>query len=487
MRILLYNFLQPEEPGAGGVGVYLKNLAGALEQVGHEIIIMSSGDRYSPVKRTPWVEFSHDGRDRAIVVNSPVLAPAVYSFDDPQTYLASPLLDHVPGELAERYGDIDVLHFHNVEGLTRSFFYRLREVFPNARILFSAHNYHSMCSRVTLWYQDRVSCEDYRCGVACTMCLAPRFDPERVRNGRRLVWAKRAYPLVGVLAPPALRTLRTAQRYWRQLRQGKRSDGTDQTVSLTASPASAYAAYRQTNIALFEHLFDRVLAVSQRTRDVLVAKGVAASTLSVSYIGTAHQETYLNSRKITDIGDALHVGYIGYMTRDKGFYFMLDCLEAIPDAVASGMIVTVAAKNTDADAHVRLEELGKRFRALRYFDGYTHANLDAVLNGVNLGLIPVLWEDNLPQTAIELVSRGIPILTSDRGGAQEIANNPQFTFPAGAHADLIERLCRLSNGEAKLADFWSGPMRILSMDEHVTDLARYYETPRKPAALVPDR
>jgi hypothetical protein len=35
-----------------------------------------------------------------------------------------------------------VFHFQNIEGLTRSFFVRLREAFPEARILYSAHNYH---------------------------------------------------------------------------------------------------------------------------------------------------------------------------------------------------------------------------------------------------------------------------------------------------------------------------------------------------------
>ena len=98
----------------------------------------------------------------------------------------------------------------------------------------------------------------------------------------------------------------------------------------------------------------------------------------------------------------------------------------------------------------------------------------SVLSGVNLGLVPPLWEDNLPQVAIELVSRGIPILTSDRGGAQEVFANKAFTFPAGSHRELIDRLVAIEAGRIRLGSFWEGPVRLFSMSEHVTHLERHY-------------
>ena len=186
----------------------------------------------------------------------------------------------------------------------------------------------------------------------------------------------------------------------------------------------------------------------------------------MSYIGTAHKRAFITSAKVTDVGDALHVGYIGYMTRDKGFQFLLECLARVPAALAATMTVTIA--------YDEMQGIATRFGHFRYFDGYTHATLDAVLDGVNLGLVPVLWEDNLPQTAIELVSRGIPILTSDRGGAQEIAHNPEFVFQAGDHRQMIDRLAQIAQRNVSLGAFWTKDMRIYSMEEHVEDLMHYY-------------
>src|SRR5690606_37858124 len=85
--------------------------------------------------------------------------------------------------------------------------------------------------------------------------------------------------------------------------------------------------------------------------------------------------------------------------------------------------------------------LRSRFAALTWHDGYQPTELPAILEGVDLGVVPVQWEDNLPQVAIEMVAHGVPILTSDRGGAQELGGaNPDFTFRAGDPTDFSARL-----------------------------------------------
>lgn len=478
MRVFLYNYLQPEETGAGGVGIYLRNLSHALAESHHDIILMSSGDRYSLTRRKPRLQFSRDRFDRAIIYNSPVIAPAAYAFAEPDVYAGSSKLDFVPRRLAERYGNIDVFHFHNIEGLTASFFVKLRAQFPLSRILLTAHNYHLVCPRVTLWYQDRLACEDYRNGAACTMCHRLVYDADVIKGAHRLSALKSA--VVNHLGPFA----RLATLIWRSYRRGRELAGKAENLvvakvavggdATTPASASSYVGFRKSNIDLCQNVFDRVLAVSDRTRDVLIGRGVPAEQVAVSYIGTAHKRAYLTSEKLKDIGTALHIGYIGYMTRDKGFQFLLECLQQIPTNLAAGMMVTIAAKNTDREAHQQMKTLGSRFKQFRYFDGYTHATLNQVLEGVNLGLIPVLWEDNLPQTAIELVSRGIPILTSDRGGAQEIAHNPKFTFEAGNHEQMVDRLSHIGQRSVSLGDFWHDGIRIYSMEEHVDELMCHY-------------
>jgi glycosyltransferase involved in cell wall biosynthesis len=241
--------------------------------------------------------------------------------------------------------------------------------------------------------------------------------------------------------------------------------------------AENYAAYRSANIEICAEVFDHVLAVSERTRHVLVARGVPSDNIRVSYIGTAHKEVFDRSVKICDMGQSLHIAYLGYMRRRKGFHLFLQALELLPDPVARAITLTVAAKRAeDPEAYSRLRKISARFASFHDYDGFTHETLDAVLEGVNLGIVPPIWEDNLPQVAIEMVSRGIPILTSDRGGAQEIAGKPDFVFAGGAPVELKKRIEQFSTGAIPLSRFWEGKIKIYSMAEHVGDLLKYYRT-----------
>ncbi len=84
--------------------------------------------------------------------------------------------------------------------------------------------------------------------------------------------------------------------------------------------------------------------------------------------------------------------------------------------------------------------MAHRFDTVTFYNGYTHAQLPRILAGVDLGVVPVLWEDNLPQVAIECVASGVPILTSNRGGAQELLNCPALVFKAGSTGDFLAKI-----------------------------------------------
>ncbi len=467
MNIVIYNFLQPGQAGGGGVGVYVQNLAEGLQAAGHRVIALSSGDIYGFTDRQPRLRTWRDGLERAAIVNAPFVAPAGDAFDDMTPYTKSSALDGFPALLRARFGNLDVFHFQNIEGLTRGFFDSLRAEFPSSRIIFSVHNYNTVCAQSDLWFQNSAVCIDYREGRACTVCL---MSPV---NSAAIVATRRYRPVVQFMTKrlPFLKQARRA------LSKRLKHDAAAETGTalLQEGDGQQYVEFRQSNIDLCASVFDHVLAASDRTRQVVVARGLSAGNLAVSYIGTAHKAAFERAKKISRIEGHLHIAYLGYMRASKGFHFLLDALEQTPDELASEMVVTVAARRQDdLAAYDRLMTLGGRFAELRYHDGFTHKTLDAVLTGVNLGIVPPLWEDNLPQVAIEMVSRGIPILTSDRGGAQEIARNPSFVFTAGSVSSMLQRWQALSSGATPLGSFWDGPINLFSMAEHIDDLARYY-------------
>ena len=162
------------------------------------------------------------------------------------------------------------------------------------------------------------------------------------------------------------------------------------------------------------------------------------------------------------------------LRKDKGFFYFIDSLKEIPLHLRKLMDVTIAAKFTDAQGVQALNELSSTFRSFNTFDGYNHQNISSILSPVNLGIVPPLWEDNLPQVAIEFVTHGVPIITSNKGGAQEISKNNNFIFDPSIPRSLSEKIIGIQNGEIDASKFWGAPLNIFSNEMHMLNIINIY-------------
>ena len=164
------------------------------------------------------------------------------------------------------------------------------------------------------------------------------------------------------------------------------------------------------------------------------------------------------------------------MRRDKGFEFLLYALKHIDDSISKKIKLVVAAKRVD---HL-LDDLmrtSRKFHSLKYYDGYNHDSLNVILENVDLGIIPPLWEDNLPQVAIEIHSRKIPLLTSNTGGASELHNsNNNFVFKSGDIWDFKDKLEDLVKNGIDYEDYFSNILSPISMKIHIQELFQVYRS-----------
>jgi glycosyltransferase involved in cell wall biosynthesis len=241
---------------------------------------------------------------------------------------------------------------------------------------------------------------------------------------------------------------------------------------------AAFAARRAAMVSLINTHADAVLCVSDRVRQIAAHHGLSPEKLHTSYIGTTEATKWQTTQpkpRILRPDSTLRLAYLGYMRRDKGFFFLLDALEALPDTLAASLRLTVAARRGEAAVVARLQALAPRLAELRLIDGYTHAGLDELLADVDLGLVPVMWEDNLPQVAIEMHARHIPLLTSDRGGAQELGRCPALTFRAGDTTDFARVLETVLSERITQASYWQNAMPPVTMEAHLSQLLSIYE------------
>lgn len=119
MKILIYNFVQFDdlEKRGGGVTVYLNNLVTTLLKRGEEVYFLSSGTCYDLLANRPRLEIKKENNlTRLIIFNSPFLAPASSSFYKPDIFTNNQELENIANNIFKIFPDIEVFHFHNLEG-----------------------------------------------------------------------------------------------------------------------------------------------------------------------------------------------------------------------------------------------------------------------------------------------------------------------------------------------------------------------------------
>ncbi len=497
MRILYYNwadYLDDERRG-GGVSVYQRNVMAAIDaQDDVEAVFVSSGLSYDLGSAHPrWEAVRHgpqEDRDRRYeIVNSGVVGPSHHSYGDP-AQLSHPATEQVFFDFIDATGPYDVVHFNNLEGLPAGVL-ALKERWPQTRVILSLHNYYPFCPQVNFWHQERETCSDYDEGRHCVHCLTHRRDPRMVRKANGLAYRlKRAGLRPGqwsydVIFGGALRlgvrgarALGRIKRLGRGVQERRRVGAAGKLTRMAAPDGAPFALRRSGMVAQINQHCDVVLCVSDAVRKLAVHHGIAADRVVTSYIGTREAAEFARTTPRPfplEKDGTLRLAYLGYMRRDKGFYFLLKALEEMPPEMAGRIRLDVAARRGDRATMDRLSDLAPKLAGLTHANGYSHDDLDRLLAKVDVGLIPVLWHDNLPQVAIEMHARHIPLLCADMGGAQELGNCPDMVFAAGDVADFHARVGALLAGEVDMDAYWRGAMTPVDMRDHLSALMGYYD------------
>ncbi len=451
-KILFYYWDPIAGPAGGGVTAYLKELFPLLlERRQFDIFYLNSGRKYDDsneiyIKET---ENAFSPKIRSFeIVNCPVLGPAKQSVKNVRIYLEDNKVKSKLKQFIDDIGGFDIIHFHSLEGLPLKVL-ELKEEYPKTCFLYSFHNYYPLCNQVNLWRFNREKCnisnfED------CDNCY------ERENYDLALYRFKH-------LDIPEL----------------KKKNITDSLKNPDKDDPDVYRYFFEQNRNYFNRYMDKMIAVSQRTKEVLINHGYLQEKIDVVYVGTevAKRSVSKKSNRNRKVSDSLKIVYVGYPRKDKGFCFFVDALEKMPEEISRRLNVTIVARRIGEDVSVQLKTVEGRLNGLKVFDGFKdYDDLQQILNEQDLGIVPVMWEDNLPRVAIEQIAMGLPILTSDLGGASELfERNPNFVFEAGNIGDYLDKLCCILNNPELINEFWKTVKPLTTMEEHAKELSSLYQ------------
>ena len=450
----------------GGVNVYSRNLVNVLVKNGYDVYFLSSGYKYSPFKNSVFVKEIDENIKNLHhyeIINSPVMAPAFTMFKNIRNYSNDVETVKYFENFINNHGPFDVIHFQNLEGISPKVL-SLKEKFPKTKFIFSIHNYLPICPLVQLFknHENKI-CKDFKNGTECSKCLCFELNECRLykQGVSRYIDDRYSSKLVRKLVYNAFKIFNCKINFNAIFNKRR-----------LVSSSGDYYSFRKECIIYINKYCDVVLAVSSRVRDICISYGFDSKKIKVSYIGTKIAENQVGERSSKESKESNFViAYMGQARCDKGFYFLIDTLKSIKKDLAKQITVVLAVKFEERN--YLLEQLSG-FKEVKLYNGYSHDDITNILKGVTLGVIPVIWEDNLPQVAIEMVANGVPILCSDAGGASELSSSSLFKFKCGDTDELKNRIEEIYVNRSLLKEYWKNHHGLITMDDHLSELENKY-------------
>ncbi len=461
-KILFYNWIQFDEPDniGGGVNIYQKNLINELSKDNkYEIYFLSSGTRYDLFSKKIYIEKTKNvfgDRCRSYrIVNSPCTAPMSTMYKDLDKFENDESLYAVFEDFIKKEGGFDVIHFNNIEGLSSKCL-EIKKDFPQTKTIFSIHNYLLFTPEANMFYlsKDKSKTEVKKKVSQKSAIKFYKLDTKLRNLGLSSLGAKILTKVKSLIS--------------------KNNTGEESEFINN----SDLEKYRKINTERVNKYIDSILAVSDRTKEIAIENGIDKTKITTEYIGTAVAEKAKNKLHKTSKHEGFTVAYMGYFDRAKGFDFLIESLEKIPNELAKKINFVCYAKikkDSDKSYVDRINNLKDKFKNAEYHNGYTHDQFDSIMSSIDLGIVPVIWEDNLPQVAIEYAAYGVPVLTSSLGGAHELSSEQSFVFEANNTTDFYTKLEKIIEKPSLQKMYFDKSIKLTTNSEHVQNLRKYYE------------
>ncbi len=464
-KILFFNWTPFDNPqnAGGGITIYIKNVIQNIDTSKYDVYFLSAGEKYNPFRLKPYLRKSKNifaEKCKSFeVINAESFAPMGISSWKLNHYAKSKKEDLLIEKFNKKFGPFDIVHITNIASVFPSLI-KLKEKNPHTKLIFDIHNYNFCCLNSLLFRHDiNTLCTDYCNGKNCLHCFKNDIHSKKIFLNRIKIYLDSNK----FLKPFTKKLLKF--RFFYQFRYKKYYLDNKNKIST----CDDFVNYRNTNISLINKYADHILAVSKRVSEIGIAYGLKKEKIKVSYIGTSFSEN-TKKRELTDTSK-FTIAYFGYARISKGYFFLIKELSKLPPDITKNINLIFCAKNSKPADIKHLSN----FNSIQLYNGYTHNDMLSRLTNVNLGIVPVLWEDNLPQVAIELTSMGVPILCSNLGGASELSNSKHFIFNPNTENDFNKKLLDIINNKSLLDEYWKEFNGLTSIQENLNHLYQLYE------------
>ena len=412
----------------GGLVAYAEDLMDEQVRRGHEVAYFFAGRHYPFASGPRLRRWERRGVAMLEVVNSPLYDHG----RQPELEIAEPGIERI---LSGVLRDIrpDAVHVQELAGLPFS----LLDLVHDAGVpsVYTLQDYFPVCSTFRLLDADGRVCTRREIGADCvaTSAADPR-EPGLMMEATmkyHLRRAARVTRLPGLAHRAAHAVARTV------------------VEPPPPSPAAAFQRRRELNVERLNRT-SVLIAMSNRVAEIYARLGVDRDRLRTIHLTLAHIER-LTPRHFAAERALTFATLAGFESESKGARLLIDAVRLLAERVRPGSFRLLVLGHVDP----RFREESSVVPGIELGGTFAPAELDSILDGVDVGLMPSIWEEAYGYAGVEFLAKGIPVIANAIGGM------PDYTREG--ETGWLNRSC----SAAELADIVAG---IVEQPEQVAEL-----------------
>jgi glycosyltransferase involved in cell wall biosynthesis len=378
----------------GGLVAYAEDLMGAQVRRGHEVHYFFAGRHY-PLLRGPRLRsWQRDGIAMLEVVNSPLYDHG----RQPELEIGEPRLEAM---LERALAEVtpDVVHVHELAGLPFS----LLDVIKRAGVpfAFTLQDYFALCPTFKLLDAEGRVCLRREIGADCVATTAADPRPPGLMMDATVRHHLHHAPVVRSLESARVDRLisRTAERAARRL--------------VKPPPVASAAAFQRRRDVNVERLnrCDCLIAMSTRVAEIYAELGVDPARLRTIHLTLSHIER-LTPRRATGAAPVVFATLAGFESAPKGAALLVDAMRRLSEHVREGRCRLLVLGHVDPAIAAAAEGIP----GIDVQGPYRADQLDSILEQVDVGIVPSIWEEAYAYAGVEFLAKGIPVIANAIGG-----------------------------------------------------------------------